>query len=211
MAMQKRQYAVRPAHKRECRRIAELYRISSDGVADYIWTKLAQPGEDILDVGRKRYEREGTPFSYENCKLVEFEGSVVAMLVAFPMEVDEDYEETDPILLPYSVLEEDQSYYICGMAVDQEHRGKGVGTMLLEEAERSCERLGLSKLSLIVFEQNVRARLLYERYGYVETRRHPVVPHPLIHYTGDALLMVKGIGHSRPHTVDQWRGMTDET
>jgi ribosomal protein S18 acetylase RimI-like enzyme len=198
MATQGPQCTIRRAHQWECRRIAELYRISSDGVADYIWTRLALPGEDILDVGRKRYERDSTPFSYENCELVEFEGSVVAMLVAFPMEVDEGYEETDPILLPYSVLEEDQSYYICGMAVDEEHRGKGIGTMLLEEAERSCEHLGLSKLSLIVFEQNVRALRLYERHGYAETRRHPVVPHPLIHYTGDALLMVKRIGPAGP-------------
>lgn len=196
MAIQKLQYSIRPARKGECRRIAELYRISSDGVADYIWTKLAQPGEDMLDVGRRRYEREGTPFSYESCKLVEVEGSVVGMLVAFPIEVDEQYQETDPILVPYSVLEEDQSYYICGMAVDEEYRGKGIGTGLLDEAERTCEHLGLAKLSLIVFEQNVMARRLYERYGYAETRRHSVVPHPLIHYTGDALLMVKNLGQA---------------
>jgi hypothetical protein len=99
MAIQEPQYLIRPAQKRECRRIAELYRISSDGVADYIWTKLAQGGEDILEVGRKRYEREGTPFSYENCKLVELEESAVGMLVAFPMKIDEEYEETDPILV----------------------------------------------------------------------------------------------------------------
>lgn len=193
MANQKPKYVIRPARKSESRRIAELYRISSDGVADYIWTKLAQPGEDILDVGRRRYERESTPFSYENCKFVELDGSVVGMLVAFPMEVDERYEETDPILVPYSVLEEDQSYYICGMAVDEGHRGKGIGKMLLEEAERTCLDFGLGKLSLIVFERNVLARKLYERSGYVATRRQPVVPHPLIHYTGDAVLMVKRI------------------
>lgn len=196
METQKPQYVMRSARKSECRRIAELYRISSDGVADYIWTKLSRPGENILDVGRRRYEREGTPFSYENCKLVELEGSVVGMLVAFPMEVDEEYEETDPILVPYSVLEEDQSYYICGMAVDEKHRGKGIGTMLLEYAERFAKHLGFAKVSLIVFEQNVQARRLYARHGYVETRRHPVAPHPLIHYTGDALLMVKSVGRT---------------
>ena len=185
------QYSIRPARKSECRRIAELYRISSDGVADYIWTKLARPGEDILDVGRRRYEREGTPFSYENCKMVEVQGSVVGMLVAFPIEVDHEYKEPDPVLVPYSVLEEDQSYYLCAMAVDAEHRGKGIGAQLLAEAERTGRKLGFGKLSLIVFEQNVKATRLYERSGYVEKRRHPVVPHPLIHCTGDALLMVK--------------------
>lgn len=188
------QYSIRPARKSECRRVAELYRISSDGVADYIWTKLAQTGEDILDVGRRRYEREGTPFSYENCKMVEVQGSVVGMLVAFPMEVDHEYKEPDPVLVPYSVLEEDRSYYICGMAVDAKHRGKGIGTALLTEVESTGRSLGFRKLSLIVFEQNVKARRLYERSGYVEVRRHPVVPHPLIHYTGDALLMVNYLG-----------------
>jgi ribosomal protein S18 acetylase RimI-like enzyme len=201
--MLKAKYSILPAHKTEACRIAELYRISSDGVADYIWTMLAQPGEDILAVGRRRYERQGTPFSYENCKMVELQGSVVAMLVAFPMEVDEEFEETDPVLVPYSVLEEDQSYYICGMAVDKEHRGKGIGAGLLDEAERTGHQLGLEKLSLIVFEQNIGARRLYERHGYVERRRHPVVPHPLIHYTGDALLMVKNLGQALNMTSDQ--------
>jgi ribosomal protein S18 acetylase RimI-like enzyme len=184
-------YAFRAARKSDCRRIAELYRISSDGVADYVWTRLAQPGEDLLDVGRKRYEREGIPFSYQNCTLVERRGSVVGMLVAFPMEVDPRREETDPVLRPYSKLEEDRSYYICGMAVDPDHRGKGIGTRLLAEAERVCRERGLSKLSLIVFEQNAGARRLYERAGYAETDRQKVQAHPLLHYTGDALLMVK--------------------
>jgi len=192
--MAKVQYSIRPARKAEAQRIAELYRISSDGVADYIWTKLAQPGEDILAVGQRRYEREDTPFSYENCKMADLRGSVVGMLVAFPMAVDEEYEETDPILAPYSALEEDQSYYICGMAVDEEYRGRGIGAGLLDEAEHTCRQLGLEKLSLIVFEQNTGARRLYERHGYNERRRHRVVPHPLIHYTGEALLMVKNLG-----------------
>lgn len=184
-------YPLRPATKSDCRRIAELYRISSDGVADYIWTKLATPAEDILDVGRRRYEREGIPFSYQNCRMVEDRGRIVGMLVAFPMKVDPEYVETDPVLKPYSVLEEDESYYVCGMAVEPDYRGRGIGTQLLAAAEHSCRALGLGKLSLIVFEQNTGAKRLYERSGYVEKLRHPVVAHSLIHYTGDALLMVK--------------------
>jgi ribosomal protein S18 acetylase RimI-like enzyme len=188
---------LRPARKSDCRRIAELYRMSSDGVADYIWTKLAAPGEDILEVGRRRYEREGTLFSFQNCKLVERDGQVIGMLVAFPMKVDSEYVETDPVLVPYSVLEEDESYYICGMAIEAAQRGRGLGTQLLVEAERSGRALGFNKLSLIVFEQNAGAKRLYDRAGYVEKRRHAVVTHPLIHYTGDAILMVKHLESPR--------------
>ncbi len=184
---------IRVARKEDCGKIAALYSISSDGVSDYIWTQLAGPGEDIHDVGRRRYEREDSLFSYRNCVVVVEEGKVVGMLVAFPMDVDDSYEETDPVLAPYSKLEEDGSYYLCGMALFPEYRGKGHGNALLGLAEQHARDRGLTKLSLIVFEQNSGAKRLYDRHGYREVAREAVVPHPLIHYTGDALLMVKNL------------------
>jgi ribosomal protein S18 acetylase RimI-like enzyme len=184
---------IRPARREDAGTIAALYRISSDGVADYIWTKLAEPGEDLLAVGRRRYERVGTPFSYENCTIVEADGEVLGMLVAFPMFVDPDDVETDPVLAPYSELEADRSYYLCGIAFFPPHRGRGLGTRLLALAEEQARARGLDRLSLIVFEANEGARRLYERHGYRETARARIVPHPLIHHTGDALLMVKEI------------------
>ena len=183
----------RPAHKEDCATIAELYSISSDGVADYIWTKLAEPGEDVLAVGKRRYEREDSVFSYRNCTVVESEGNIIGMLVAFPMHVDPMGEETDPVLAPYSKLEVDNSYYICGMALFPEYRGHGIGTRLLALAEEYAREKAYSKISLIVFEQNSGAFQLYKRAGYREVSREPVYPHPLIHYTGDAILMVKEI------------------
>jgi ribosomal protein S18 acetylase RimI-like enzyme len=187
------QLIIRPAVKSECREIASLYRISSDGVAEYIWTKMAQPGEDVLDVGQRRYEQEGSVFSYRNCWMVMQNGDTAGMIVAFPMEIDDAGVEADPVLVPYSKLEEPDSYYICGMVVYPEYRARGIGTTLLQHAEKQCTDLGLQKLSLIVFEQNAGAKRLYERSGYVEKRREPVVPHPLIHFNGDVVLMVKDL------------------
>jgi len=185
----------RPARKPDCRTIASLYSISSDGVCDYIWTTMAKPGEDIVDVGQRRYEREEGLFSFRNCTVAELNGEIIGMLVAFPMHVEPDATEkvVDPVLAPYSALEEDNSYYICGMALFPPYRGLGVGSSFLALAESHARARKLAKLSLIVFEQNEGAKRLYLRNGYVEVARHPVVPHPLIRYTGDALLMVKTI------------------
>jgi ribosomal protein S18 acetylase RimI-like enzyme len=186
------QVTYKPAEKKDCRTIAALYSMSSDGVADYIWTTLADPGENILEVGRRRYEREDTPFSYQSCTLALVDDEIAGMMVAFPMWVDGDTEpETDPVLAPYSRLEEDASYYVCGVAVFEQYRGLGIGRELMLRAERDARERDLEKLSLIVFEQNSGPKVLYERLGYVETGRAEVVPHPLIHRRGDALLMVK--------------------
>ena len=182
----------RPAEKADCLTIASLYSISSDGVADYVWTKLAEPEEDILQVGKRRYERENTFFSYQNCTLATVENTIMGMLVAFPMFVDENAEpEEDPVLAPYSKLEENNSYYICGIALFPEYRNQGVGTKLMELAETHAHAKGLKKLSLIVFEHNAGAKRLYDRLGYQEVTREAIVSHALIHYTGDAILMVK--------------------
>jgi ribosomal protein S18 acetylase RimI-like enzyme len=194
----------RQAKKEECRTIAELFSIASDGVADYIWTKYSEPGENILDVGARRYSNEDWPFSYKNCVLAELKGEVLGMLIAFPIQESQEQEsqdeesETDPILIdpilaPYTKLEHSGSYYICAMAVFDTYRGRGIGTKFLEIAERDALDRQLTQLSLIVFEQNDGALRLYERNGFYEIKREPIVPHELICYTGDALLMVKDI------------------
>ena len=185
----------RPAKKEECRIIAELYSISSNGVANYIWTKLAKPGEDILDVGERRYEREDTFFSYKNCTVVEVDGVISGMMVAFPMVADDEVDE-DPVLAPYSRLEEDKSYYICGVALYPEYRGKGIGHQFMALAKKQAILEGLHKLSLVVFEDNENALGIYQELGYKEVNREKIVEHPMIQHSGDAVLMVQTLNDS---------------
>ena len=180
----------RAAKREDSRAIAELYSISSDGVADYIWAKSVKLGEDVLDVGERRYENEDNVFSYKNCTIVEVGGEIAGMMVAFPMSASGDVGE-DPVLAPYRRLEEDNSYYICGMALYPEHRGKGVGHQFLALAKQQAQLRRFNKLSLLVFEENTGAKRLYDEQDYKEVRRQTIVPHPLIPHTGDVILMVK--------------------
>jgi ribosomal protein S18 acetylase RimI-like enzyme len=186
--------ALRSARPDDCRRIAELFRISSEGVADYVWSTLRDdyPGHGLIEIGERRYARENTAFSYQNCLVAEQGGAVIAMLHAFVIAAPEgpgSVADVDPVLRPYAELEVPGSLYISGLAVVAEHRGRGLGTGLLVAARERARRLRCRALSLICFTENVGARRLYEREGFTVVDRRAVVPHPMIHAGGEALLM----------------------
>ena len=186
---------LRPATREDSRKIAELFRIASGGVAEYVWSTLAPeyPGLTPLEIGTRRYARDEGAFSYYNCTVAELCGEVIGMLHAYPMEVQPEQEEAgepiDPVLEPYARLEVPGSYYICAMAVFPEYRGKGLGARMLEIAKDKARESGCREESLLVFEQNEKAVKLYEHNGFGVIDRAPVVPHESIRYTGEVLLM----------------------
>jgi len=188
---------IRPAVQADAPSIARLFHISSDGVADYVWDghKDEYPGLDGLEIGAKRYARKDKAYSYQNCLMADVGGEVAAMVHSFPMKVSDVplRDDFDPVMRPYAELKENGSLYISGIAVFDGFRNQGIGSKVLSVLENRAQILGCSSLSLIVFEQNEGAVRLYERLGFKETARRAVVPHPLIHYTGDALLMVRSL------------------
>lgn len=184
---------IRPAGAADCPDIARLFLVSSDGLAAYIWGRMDMPGLSLAEIGARRYAREGVAFSYQNCVVAAHGSRVVGMLHAYPMErPDPPAPETDPVLRPYSELEDYGSLYISGIALDPEFRGHGIGTRLLEAAAARARALGLPRLSLICFERNARAMALYRRAGFVAIDRRPLIPHPTLKYAdGDAVLMAR--------------------
>jgi ribosomal protein S18 acetylase RimI-like enzyme len=188
---------MRPARKDESGTIAELFEISSDGVASYVWSTLQAdyPGLPLLEIGRRRYEREGTAFSYQNCLMAEDGGRVLGMMHSYPIEPSDNTApppapaSIDAVLQPYAELEAPGTLYIAGIAVWPEFRGQGLGTRFVEAARERARSMSLRELSLLCFANNTGARRLYERTGFIVVDWRPVVPHPLIRHTGDALLM----------------------
>jgi ribosomal protein S18 acetylase RimI-like enzyme len=183
---------LRPARLEDCRRIAELFEISSEGIADYVWSRVQgdYPGLSLLEIGERRYARENTAFSYQNCVVAERAGEVVGMLHCFAIEpADGPPEAIDRVLRPYAELEIPGTLYISGLAMLPGERGRGIGTRLLRIARGRAQELGCAELSLICFAANAGARRLYEREGFKVIDRRQIVPHPMIHATGEALLM----------------------
>ncbi len=57
---------------------------------------------------------------------------------------------------------------ILGLAVLEEFQGKGIGTRLLHRAISRVKEKGFKKVTLLVSEDNLHARRLYERDGFAE-------------------------------------------
>ena len=197
--MRRYEATFRAATRDDCYWIAKLFRISSGGVAEYVWSTLAPqyPGLRPLEIGARRYASEEGAFSYKNCIVAEVSGEVVGMLHAYPMEDEAEQEEPrepmDPVLEPYSRLEIPGSYYISSMAVFSAHRGVRLGTEMLRIAKEKARQSGCPEVSLLVFEQNEGAVKLYERNGFRVIDRASVVPHELIRYTSEVLLMTASV------------------
>ena len=86
--------------------------------------------------------------------------------------------------------------YVDGVAVADDMRGNGIGSRLFELLEKKATKNNIRKISLEVIDSNPRARALYERLGFVITKKQSIWPLNLfIKFTfRSATLMVKMMG-----------------
>jgi ribosomal protein S18 acetylase RimI-like enzyme len=151
--------------------LAELIDFAGEGMPSYLWARMAEPGEGIWDVGRRRAKREEGGFSYRNTVVLEEGGRVAACLIDYPLPDEPepiDYERMPAMFVPLQELENlaPGTWYVNVLAAYPECRGQGYGTRLLGLAEGLAATSGSKGLSIIVSDANQGARRLYERCGY---------------------------------------------
>ncbi len=76
----------------------------------------------------------------------------------------------------------ENSYFIDALAVDENCRGKGIGSGLIELLKERAKEEGFDMLSLFVFADNVNARRFYEHHrfeihSHVDIKCHELMPH----------------------------------
>lgn len=159
--------------------LAELVNFAGEGLPLYLWGKMAAPGENPWDVGRRRAARDEGSFSYRNASIIEHEGQAAGCLIGY--EIPEQPEPIGPgipaMFVPMQELENlaPGSWYVNVLAVAPQFRGHGLGTKLLALADDIAGNLGKRRLSVIVADTNRGARRLYERCGYRESATRPAV------------------------------------
>lgn len=189
---------IEKALRGDSRFIAEMIAVASDGIACIEWQEQADAeGISALDVGARNYASDDGDYSYRNCWIARAEsGASAGMILSFAITGENRSLDAHPppyrddeIFAPYMYLEAVNSWYICGVAARPEYRGQDIGKALIERAMQDGREAGFSNTSLIAVAGKTRLIAWYEALGFRETRRAPIVEHPLIEAHGDALLM----------------------
>jgi ribosomal protein S18 acetylase RimI-like enzyme len=180
----------------DARALAELINLAGEGLPLYLWTSMAEHGEDPWEVGRSRALREEGGFSYRNSIIAELSGKIAGCLIGYALREEPaqiDPASLPPMFVPLQELEElaPNTWYINVVAAYPEFRGQGVGSRLLEHAEQAAREADRPAVSLIVADANVDARRLYERRGYREIAKRPIVKEQWHTDAQEWVLMVK--------------------
>jgi ribosomal protein S18 acetylase RimI-like enzyme len=159
--------------------LAEFVEFASEGLALYLWTKIAGTGHDPWHIGRARVSSEMGGLSYHNAVIAEFAGRPAAGLISYALaDKPEAIADNLPALLvPLHELMNlaPNTWYVHALAAHPEYRSKGQGSALLALADKFATAASKPGLSLIVSDTNVGARRLYESFGYRETAQRKMI------------------------------------
>jgi len=185
----------RPARKTDAALLAEFVNDAGHGMPLYLWSKLATSDEDPWAIGRARAAREEGSFSYRNATVIEEGGECAGCLIGYGIPADPEPVAPDmpAMFVPLQELENlaPATWYINVLAVAPRFRNRGLGRKLIALAEDTARIAALGGCSLIVADDNLAARRLYERCGYRERASRPAVKEDWQTETANWVLLAK--------------------
>lgn len=127
----------------------------------------------LLELQREYYPEDGLEHSAVHARALRRLLSEPWAGQAWLLERREEGPQRPPVAAGYVVLTLGYSLELGGrdafvdeLFVRPEHRGRGLGALALETAERAARRLGVRAVHLEVDQDNDPARRLYERAGF---------------------------------------------
>jgi len=149
-------------------------------------------GRSCPEILGRAFVQPGHDYSYEHVTFAENGGRIVGMVSGYTAEVHRmsDHEivvaaagwrrhrmaaylRVAARLFDFMDAVPDGDYYVQGFAVDKDLRGKGIGSKLLDHAERTAKEHGSARFALDVAAKNKGGRRLYERRGMTAEAESP--------------------------------------
>lgn len=138
-----------PADRMAVVRLVHQLNLFEDGIsADR--ARDVKAAEACLDTDLRRVGRDG------GALMVALDGDEPVGMMCFVLEPPQPYLRADLA----------QIGWVTELVVDERYRGQGIGTALLEEAERIARGHGVSRLMIGAIVGNTIARKAYERFGF---------------------------------------------
>jgi GNAT superfamily N-acetyltransferase len=194
----------RAALASDSRDIARFICMAGEGLYEFLFDDLIPfvTAPDVLAMGTAGEEH---PISYRNCHVAVARngGLLVGAVNAFPADlVGQQSHAFLPAdrrqhVRPMLELQDWGSMFVNALAVDDDYRGRGIGTRLLGAVEQHARSAGFDRLSLHVWADNLAARKLYSALGFLELGIAAIDPHPRLVHVGGSILMSKTIGPRR--------------
>lgn len=142
-------------------------------------------GRRAAEVFAQAYTKLNNEYSYENVLFAVREERIVGMALGFTAEQRRAFP-TNPLKKctgyprlragilgffarpMFRILETiaDGDFYLLSLAVDEDQRGQGVGSALIDAMEERARASGSKRFSLDVAAKNESAQKLYIRHGY---------------------------------------------
>jgi len=149
-------------------------------------------GKRFEEIVSKVYLEPNHDLSYETAVFAEVDGGIVGMASGFTAEQYRQFRKDAlnhvagrtmlRISLFFALLSsmmrflhtyQDGDFYVEFLAVDEAHRGQGIGFALMQSIEDRARTTGATQLALDVARRNKGAQKLYERIGFKAVSRWP--------------------------------------
>ncbi len=155
-------------------------------------------GNRFAEIIAQAYTQPNHSYSYENVMFAECDKRIIGMALGFTAEQHRNFSDKPikeaagiravrmkivkmlfaPMLQILETIATDD-FYLLSMAVENEFRGKGIGSTLMDYIEKQSRTKGLIRLSLDVSANNEGARRLYEHRGMnIESQWPKWIPLP---------------------------------
>lgn len=149
-------------------------------------------GKEAEDILSRAYMQPNNTYSFQNVTFAEREGRTAGMVLAFTAEQHREFSDrllenandkqqrrirvVQAVFSPMmqilnSIAEGD--LYVLSLAVNENARGQGIGSLLLNRIEHLAAERGAKRLSLDVGASNKGALKLYKRRGMIVESRWP--------------------------------------
>lgn len=183
---------IRAAVAQDIPALIQLMDIATFGFIQHLFASFLPPDTDVRSTLKSRMLDPTSQLSLGKAQVAEVDGRAAGFVMTEPIPDPANLIEPDTpeLLRPLFELESlaPGTTLINFVAAFPEMRGKGVGTALMKQAERAP---GPNGMSLTIHDQNTAARHLYEKLGYREAGRRPIVKQGWDSPATDWVLMIR--------------------